>query len=123
MREKEIRTTYNTDTEKDIAEVDVDTDDPQASDLLEVIGRDRTRKSSEKEDEDRSTLRTSHGTSPFLMESLYFRSFGRRPLLTRAEEIAIAKRIDQGTQRVRNALRRAVKALAFPKRTPALADT
>ena len=57
------------------------------------------------------------------MESLYFRSFGQRPLLTRDEEIAIAKRIDHGTQQVRNALRRAVKALAFPKRTPELAHT
>ncbi len=123
MRDKELRTAYNADNEKDLAEVDVDTDDPQASDLLEVIGRNQPRDSAHDEDEDRPTVRTSQGASPFLMESLYFRSFGQRPLLTRDEEIAIAKRIDHGTQRIRAALRRAVKALAFPKRSPVVSET
>ena len=123
MRDKDLRTTYETDDEKEMTELDVDTDDPQASGLLKVIGRGRPRDSAQEENEDRPASRASHGASPFLMESLYFRSFGQRPLLSRDEEIAIAKRIDQGTQRVRNALRRAVKALAFPKRTPALANT
>jgi len=39
--------------------------------------------------------------------------------LSRAEEITIAKRIDQGTQRIRKTLRQAVKVLASLKRTPA----
>src|SRR5262249_4796755 len=50
------------------------------------------------------------------LESVYFRSFGNRPLLTRDEEIAIAKRIDQGTRSVRNTLRDAIATAAqMPK--------
>ena len=47
---------------------------------------------------------------PFLLESLYFRSFGERPLLARDEEIALAKQIDIGTRSVRSALRDAIKS-------------
>jgi len=122
MRDRELRTAYHKDDEKETRGIDVDTDDPQASDLLEVIGREQPRESAQTEDEDRPSLRTSQGASPFLMESLYFRSFGGRPLLTRDEEIAIAKRIDQGTQRIRVALRHAVKLLARPKHQTAPAD-
>jgi len=122
MRDKKLRTAYNTDDEKEVDEIDVDTDDPQASGLLKVIGREQPRESAQAEEGNRSSLRTSHGVSPFLMESLYFRSFGGRPLLTREEEIAIAKRIDQGTQHIRTALRRAVKVLARPKQNTALAE-
>ncbi|MDH5640747.1 MAG: sigma-70 family RNA polymerase sigma factor [Nitrospira sp.] len=122
MQEKDLRTAYETEDEKDAAEVDVDTDDPEASDLLEVIGRDQPKESPQEEDKSKPALRTSYGASPFLMESLYFRSFGERPLLNREEEIAIAKRIDQGTRRIRMALRRIVKALAGQKRTPILVE-
>jgi len=68
-------------------------------------------------------LRTSHGASPFLLESLYFRSFGERELLTREEEITIAKQIDHGTRRIRVALRQAVQVLARATRTPALPES
>ena len=115
----ELRTAYDTNDEKDVAGPDVDTDDPQASDLLEAIGRDQPRTSVQEGDEARPALRTSQGASPFLMESLYFRSFGDRPLLSRDEEIAIAKRIDQGTRRIRTTLRRVTKALAGQKRASA----
>jgi len=68
-------------------------------------------------------MRTSHGASPFLLESLYFRSFGERELLTRDEEVAVAKQVDQGTRRIRIALRHVVYILARSKRTPALSES
>ncbi len=122
MHDEVLRTADEVEDDNEVREVDVDADDPQASGLLEAIGRGQ-RRTSAQEEEAEPTLRTSQGASPFLMESLYFRSFGERPLLTRDEEIAIAKRVDQGTRRIRTALRRAVKTLARPKRTPALAET
>ena len=68
-------------------------------------------------------LRASQGASPFLLESLYFRSFGERPLLTRDEEIALAKQVDEGTRRIRQALRQAITVLARSKRTPILLES
>lgn len=105
-----------------MVEADVDTDDPQASGLLGVIGRDEAQDSAQ-EEQAAPALRTSPGASPFILESLYFRSFGERPLLTREEEVAIAKQVDQGTRRIRVALHRAVKLLARSKRTPALSES
>ena len=76
---------------------DVDADDAKASGMLGMIGRDEAEESGSDE-KAAPPMRTSHGASPFLLESLYFRSFGERGLLTREEETAIAKRVDQGTQ-------------------------
>ncbi|MBM4138469.1 MAG: sigma-70 family RNA polymerase sigma factor [Nitrospira sp.] len=98
------------------AATDRDADHPQASVLMEAIGRGET-------DTAAPALRTSRGASPFLLESLYFQSFGERALLTREEEIATAKRVDQGTRRIRVALHQAVKALGRTKRTPTTLDT
>jgi RNA polymerase primary sigma factor len=95
---------------------DVDADDAKASGMLGMIGRAEAEES-QAEDKPQSAMRTSHGASPFLLESLYFRSFGERGLLTREEEIAIAKRIDHGTRRIRTALRQAVRTLLKSKRT------
>jgi RNA polymerase primary sigma factor len=100
----------------------MDADDPQASGILEVIGRDGAQESVQDERAE-PTMRTSQGASPFLLESLYFRSFGERALLTRDEEISLAKQVDQGTRRIRVALRQAVKALGRTKRTPALLES
>ncbi|MDH5625129.1 MAG: sigma-70 family RNA polymerase sigma factor, partial [Nitrospira sp.] len=86
------------------------------------IGRGDTRRS-DQEEQPAPALRTSHGASPFLLESLYFRSFGERELLTREEEITIAKQIDHGTRRIRVALRQAVQVLARATRTPALPES
>lgn len=123
MHDEDLRSADDAE-DNEVAEIDVDADDPQASGLLKVIGRDQMQESAqeEQEEEAKPALRTSHGSSPFLLESLYFRSFGERPLLTRDEEVAIAKRVDQGTRRIRVALRHAVKSLARAKRTPALSD-
>jgi RNA polymerase primary sigma factor len=117
MHDKELRTAADAE-ENEVVEADVDADDPEASGLLGVIGRDEPQESAQEEELGEPALRTSHGASPFLLESLYFRSFGKRPLLTRDEEVTIAKQVDQGTRRIRVALRHAVKALAGSKRTP-----
>lgn len=119
MNDEELRSTDEVD-EHTVA-ADVDADDPQASGILEVIGRDEAQESV-REEKPAPAMRTSQGASPFLLESLYFRSFGERALLTREEEVAIAKRVDEGTRRIRVALRHAVKALARSKRTPVLLE-
>ncbi|MDH5625890.1 MAG: hypothetical protein OEY21_07270, partial [Nitrospira sp.] len=84
MRDEELRTADEAERNKTV-ETDLDADDQQASGLLEVIGRGDTRRS-DQEEQPAPALRTSHGASPFLLESLYFRSFGERELLTREEE-------------------------------------
>ncbi|MGQ0696437.1 MAG: RNA polymerase sigma factor RpoD/SigA [Nitrospiraceae bacterium] len=121
MKDEELRPADEVD-ETDLVAADVDADDPQASGILEVIGRNEAQESVEQENA-APALRTSRGASPFLLESLYFRSFGERALLTREEEVAIAKRVDQGTRRIRVALRHAVKTLARSKRTPVLSES
>ena len=120
MNDEELRSTDE--VEDHTVATDVDADDSQASGILEVIGRDGARESLP-EEKSQPALRTSQGASPFLLESLYFRSFGERALLTREEEVVIAKRIDEGTRRIRVALRHAVKALSRSKRTPVLLES
>ena len=74
---------------------DADADHSEDSDLLDMIGRDSTDRESSQE-APKSTKRHIESSSPFLLESLYFQSFGERPRLTREEETALAKQIDQG---------------------------
>ena len=97
-----------------IPAVDPDADDAGASDLLEVIAHDSAERS--EEPVQKKVARTTID-GPFVLESLYFRSFGERPLLVREEEIALAKRIDIGSRNIRQALRSAIKAGAKLKRT------
>jgi len=101
---------------------DVDADDAKASGMLGMIGRGEAEDSGTDE-KPQPVMRTSQGASPFLLEALYFRSFGERKLLTRDEEIVIAKRVDQGTRRIRIALRQAMKSLIKSKRTPVVTET
>jgi RNA polymerase primary sigma factor len=101
---------------------DVDADDAKASGMLGMISRVEAGESGP-EDKAPPVMRTSRGASPFLLESLYFRSFGERGLLTREEETAIAKRVDHGTRRIRTALHQAVRALFKCKRTAALVES
>ena len=100
---------------------DVDADDARASGMLGRIGRGESEGSGQK-GKSRLTARTSQA-SPFLLESLYFRSFGERGLLSREEEILIAKRVDQGTRRIRTALRQAIKTLLKIRRIPACEES
>ena len=95
---------------------DVDADDPEASDLLDVIGRD-TSEEEQAEESTKAVTHTSLSGGPFMLESLYFRSFGERALLTREEEIALAKKIDDGTSTIRRALRHTVRVFHRLKRS------
>ena len=83
--------------------LDLESDDAGASDILEVIERESSTRKRERVERSAPKEEAS-----FALESQYFRSFGERPLLTRDEEIALAKRIDRGTRGVRQTLRDAV---------------
>ena len=101
---------------------DVDADDPEASDLLDVIGRE----TSEEEPPEELTKKvspTAVSGGPFMLESLYFRSFGERALLTREEEVELAKKIDSGTSTIRKALRHAIRAYSRLKRSDAVVES
>ena len=101
---------------------DLDADDARASGMLGRIGRSAGEGSRSK-GKSRPAMRTSQAASPFLLESLYFRSFGERGLLTREEEVSIAKRVDQGTRRIRTALRQAIRTLLKARRIPACGES
>jgi RNA polymerase primary sigma factor len=101
---------------------DVDADDARASGMLGRIGRVEAEESGS-EGKSRPATRTSQAASPFFLESLYFRSFGERGLLSREEEIAIAKRVDEGTRRIRTALRHAIRTLLKARRIPTSEDS
>lgn len=100
---------------------DVDADDPEASGLLDVIGRD-TSEEEESVVPAKAVTRTAVSGGPFMLESLYFRSFGERALLTREEEVELAKKIDRGTSTIRKALRRAIQAVPKLKRADSVIE-
>ncbi|BCA55581.1 RNA polymerase sigma factor [Nitrospira sp. KM1] len=100
---------------------DMDADRPEDSDLLDMIGKD-----SSEEVQLEETVRVKKqaaASGPFLLESLYFRSFGERPLLTREEETELAKRIDQGSRLVRSAVHQLLKVLSKIKRSEVVAES
>lgn len=90
---------------------DADADDPEASDLMDAIGQESAEEE-HTEEAPKAAARSVVANGPFLLESLYFRSFGERALLTREEEVDLAKHIDQGTRTIRTALRHTVKLLS-----------
>ena len=100
---------------------DVDADDPEASDLLDVIGRD-TSEEEQSEEPIKAVTRTPVNSGPFMLESLYFRSFGERALLTREEEVELAKKIDAGTSAIRRALRHALRVFPRLRRSASLVE-
>jgi RNA polymerase primary sigma factor len=104
-----------------VSHVYPDADDREASGLLDSIAQDQdTDDQPEVEAEAETPPKISRSaSSPFLLESLYFRSFGERGLLERDEEITLAKRLDLGTRQIRHALQQAVKVAGRLKRTPA----
>jgi RNA polymerase primary sigma factor len=100
---------------------DADADHSEDSDLLDMIARDSS-------DEEQPKLpqpvkRQAAVNGPFLLESLYFHSFGERPLLTREEETELAKRIDQGSNTIRMTLRQIERLLSRSKRSEAIVET
>ena len=117
---QELRSSDDTDIQT-LSTPDVDADDAKASGMMQMIGRVDSEEA-ETGTKTSSNTRITHGNSPFLLESLYFRSFGERALLTRDEEIVIAKRVDHGTRRIRIALGQAVSTLASSKRTALVSD-
>jgi len=100
---------------------DVDADDPEASDLLDAISRD-TSEEEQPEEPTKAVTRPAASGGPFMLESLYFRSFGERALLTREEEVELAKKIDGGTSTIRKALRQALQALSRLKRSDSVLE-
>jgi RNA polymerase primary sigma factor len=100
---------------------DVDADHSEDSDLLDMIGRDAVDPESSQESP-KTPKRHIESSSPFLLESLYFQSFGERPLLTREEETALAKRIDQGSNTIRATLRHAHRVLSRVKRSDVILE-
>lgn len=105
-----------------VPQVDPDADDPEASGLLDSIAQDSDDQP-EAEPETETPAKVSRSaSSPFLLESLYFRSFGERGLLERNEEIALAKQLDLGTRQIRHTLQQAVKVAGRLKRTPAATE-
>ena len=100
---------------------DVDADDPEASNLLDAIGRD-TSEEEQPEEPTKAVTRTAFVSGPFMLESLYFRSFGERALLTREEEVELAKKIDYGTNTIRKALRQALRVFPRLKRSDSVLE-
>jgi RNA polymerase primary sigma factor len=121
MQSKEFRLMESSGN-AEMVEGEPDTDSRQASGLLEAIGREGM-ESLPRDEEAPTASEDSRGAGAFFMESLYFRSFGERPLLTRDEEVAIAKRIDEGTRRIRRTLHQAVKSLDGAKQVPTLQES
>jgi len=98
--------------------LDVETDDPEASNMLRVIGREPGEV--EPTEEPEPVVKGPAGRSEdqsMALESLYFRSFGERKLLSRDEEITLAKGLDRGTRGIRVALREAVVFAARMRKT------
>jgi len=108
-----------------VSQVDPDADDPEASGLLDSIAQDPDdQPEAEAHAEPEAPAKVPRlASSPFLLESLYFRSFGERALLERDEELTLAKQLDLGTRRIRQALQQAVKAAGRLKRTPAITES
>jgi len=108
--------------EKDAPEVkDSDADHSEDSDLLDVIGRNAVGEEAPKQVH--AAKRQSVTNGPFQLESLYFHSFGERPLLTREEETELAKKIDQGSTTIRTTLRQVERILARGKRSEIADET
>jgi RNA polymerase primary sigma factor len=120
MNDEALRSTGGLDS--GVVPTDVDADDSQASGLIEEISRNSTQQAMPAA-KSLPVMRISRGASPFLLESLYFRSFGERALLTREEEVALAKRVDEGTRRIRVALRQVIRTLVRSRRTPVLLES
>ncbi|GJL50181.1 sigma-70 family RNA polymerase sigma factor [Candidatus Nitrospira salsa] len=65
------------------------------------------------------TYTPSAGTNSPALESLYFRSFGPKPLLDRHSEAELGKRIDQASHSIRTTVKQGLQvAKLLPKSTP-----
>jgi RNA polymerase primary sigma factor len=89
---------------------DVYSDDPSSGALLNHIARSEESGSSLSTSSDDATG-THISQNRFALESLYFRSFQGTTLLTRKEEVTLARKIDEGTRRIKLALKHATALL------------
>ena len=96
---------------------DPEIDDPEASDLMDLIAKDGKDAEEERDAEEPREVEGVKKDGPFALESLYFRSFGNGTLLTREQEVAVAKRVDEGSRDIRLALKAAVALAGRMKRT------
>ena len=97
-----------------------ETDDPEASDLIELIERDSRREATRKRDAASKTKTAQAQEGAIPLELLYFRSFGERPLLTKTEEVDLAKKVDIGTRGIRKTLQEAVGTASRMRKTEKL---
>jgi len=102
--------------------LDPESDDSEASDILELIERESSKGAEPEATTEQPAVVEKAPAEDFALESLYFRSFGERPLLKRDEEIALAKRLDQGTRAIRAVLRETVKLAAKMKKDDIVVD-
>lgn len=71
---------------------------------------------------DRPPTDGQNATNPYQLESLYFQSFRGAPLLTRNEERALAKQIDDASRRIRLSLKQTMMTLLTYDQTRALRE-
>jgi RNA polymerase primary sigma factor len=102
--------------------LDPESDDSEASDILELIERESSQAGEPESPSEQPPAAVKAPAEDFALESLYFRSFGERALLKRDEEIALAKRIDQGTRAIRAVLREAVGLAAKMRKSDLVVD-
>ena len=102
--------------------LDPEADDSEASDILELIERESSKAEEPEVVSEQAPAAAKAPAEDFALESLYFRSFGERALLKRDEEIALAKRIDQGTRAIRAVLREAVKLAGKLRKNELIVD-
>ncbi|MER3422478.1 MAG: RNA polymerase subunit sigma [Nitrospiraceae bacterium] len=102
--------------------LDLEPDDPEASDILEIIERESSTPGEVEPASEQIEPEKEKEDTSFALESLYFRSFGERGLLSREEEVALAKRIDQGTRSIRGVLREAVGIAARMRKDEAVLE-
>ncbi len=106
-----------------VVELAAEGDDPEAGSLLDRIergGGQVVAKDGSGEEPARAGSADRGSAGPFELESIYFRSFGERPLLNREQEVALAKRIDQADHAIRVALRDVAALAARMRKTDRL---
>ena len=112
---------YTAETEAAVG-LAVGEDDPEAGDVLEQIERGNGT-SAEKDEAPEEKVKGRAATAdrasagPFELESIYFRSFGERPLLNREQEVVLAKRIDRADHAIRAAFREVAALAARMRKT------
>ncbi len=97
--------------------VKIAVDESSASELIGTISQDESTAPIATQPQ-KFTSRPSRITDPRFLESVYFHSFGDGVLLTRDEEMTLAKQIDQGTRRIRTAIGQALTILKNLPQTP-----